>query len=178
MIVDVPAGVPVCGGGVVLPTPPPPHPEIAAAVQRTVRISMADAKRGRVAIPFPKYANFPDTKNIKVRNAESITRIQRTGCDGVRGIRFADGGKSPRAVVEMERVVEVAAEPGVRLDGLKLALDAAGRPLAEKVTALGNPPVLGASVITKFAVCPAVMVMGATGPLAEKSRPVPVSVMF
>jgi len=176
VIVDVPVGVPVCGGGVFV-TPPPPHPEITAPIRSTAAISTADAKFGRLLRPAPKRANCAETKTINVKNTETSTRIQRTGCDGVRGKRFADGGKIPRAVVEMESVVEVAVEPGVKLEGLKLALDAAGRPLAENVTALGNPPALGASVTTKFAVCPAVMVTGATGPPVEKSRPVPVSVM-
>lgn len=40
----------------------------------------------------------------------------------------------PRAVVEMDKVVEVTALPGVRLPGVKLALEAEGSPEAEKVT--------------------------------------------
>ena len=91
---------------------------------------------------------------------------------------FVEGGKVPRAVVEIDKVVEVAVPPGVRLDGLKLALEADGSPLAEKVTALGKPPVPGVNEMVKLAVCPAVIVTGVVGPAAEKSMPVPVSVMF
>ena len=82
----------------------------------------------------------------------------------------------PRAVVEIDSVVEVAAPPGVRLDGLKLALEAEGSPAAEKVTVLAKPPVPGVNEMVKLAVCPAVMVTGELGPVVEKSMPVPVRV--
>lgn len=82
----------------------------------------------------------------------------------------------PRAVVEMDKVVEVAVPPGVRLAGLKLALEADGSPLAEKVTVLAKPPAPGVNEMVKLAVCPAVMVTGEAGPAAEKSMPVPVRV--
>ena len=84
----------------------------------------------------------------------------------------------PRAVVVMESVVDVAAPPGVRLLGLKPALEAEGSPVAENETAFAKPPAPGVSVMVKLAVCPAVIITGATGPTAEKSMPVPVRVMF
>ena len=80
-----------------------------------------------------------------------------------------DGGKAPLAVVEMESVVDVAEEPGVKLVGLNVALEAAGRPEATNEIELVKPPGPGVNVMVKFAVCPAVTVTEEAGLLSVKS---------
>src|SRR5579864_1472948 len=153
-------------------TPPPPQPAIMVAVKRTVRISIAGTKRRW----------RPGLKSIRASSSnendvETSARSQKINFGGVRRLGFVDGGSMPRAVVEMVSVLDVAVEPGVKLLGLKLALDADGRPEAEKMTAFAKPPAPGVIVIVKFADCPAVTVTGATGPPVEKSMPVPLSVI-
>ncbi len=69
------------------------------------------------------------------------------------------GGRTPPfAVVAIESVVDVAEEPGVKLAGLNVGLDAEGRPEAKKEIAFVKPPGPGVNVMVKFAVCPAVTV--------------------
>ena len=79
-------------------------------------------------------------------------KLQSASCVGIPGVRGADGGNAPRAVVAMESVVVVAVPPGVTVVGLKVAVEAAGNPEAEKVIGFAKPPVPGVAVIVKFAV--------------------------
>ena len=154
-------------------TPPPPHPAITVAVRSTLMTSMADAKRrGRLGL------NNISASSSNVNDVETSAKSQKTNFGGVRGFGFVNGGTMPRAVVEMESVVEVAVAPGVKPLGLKLPLDAEGSPDAENETAFAKPPAPGVNVMVKFADCPAVIITGATGPPVEKSMPVPVRVMF
>jgi hypothetical protein len=163
VIVDVPAGVPVGGGGVELL----PHPAMVIASSAATVMNVAGAKR-RCRLFLPKKIN----PNKIVANA----RVQSANCGVIRGARLAEGGKAPRAVVAMERVVVAAVAPGVTLVGLNVALDADGNPEAEKEIAFGKPPVAGVAEIVKVAVCPAVMVAEEVGAVRAKSIPVPVSV--
>jgi hypothetical protein len=115
-------------------------------------------------------------KKINPSKIVASAKLQSANCGGIRGARGLLGGNTPRAVVEMERVVVAAVLPGVTLGGVNDALDADGTPEAENVIAFGNPPVAGAAEIVNVAVCPAVMVEVDVVAVRVKSIPVPVSV--
>lgn len=72
-------------------------------------------------------------------------------------------------VVIIIRVVEPETVPDCIVGVVKLGVEAAGRPDAEKFTGVASAPPCVPKFTTKLAVCPAGTVTGACGPVTEKS---------
>jgi len=133
-MLEVPGGVPIFGGGVLLPLP--------------------QLTRQRASVRAP---NARDQRRIFLSRLPTLTTnspITIATCHAatVQGFRPAIGtAAEPGAVVVMVRVVETGLAPGVRLAGEKLQLEAAGNPLQENVMAELRP-LTGLTVMVNVAV--------------------------
>lgn len=112
-------------------------------------------------------------ERIRPSRIAANAKLQSANCGTFHGLGAGlagiEPGKALRNVVAMENVVVAGDPPGVTLGGTNVAVEAAGNPDAANVIALENPPGPGVIVIVYIAVCPAVTVTAAPGPLSAKS---------
>jgi len=140
VILKVPGGVPIFGGGVLLPPP--------QLTRERPSVTTPNAKDHRRA--------FLLTLPMPTRNSPNTTATGNAG--KVRGFRPASGTAAPPgAAVVMVSVVDTGLPPGAMLAGEKLQLEAAGNPLQENVMAELRP-LTGLTVMVNVAVWPALMV--------------------
>jgi hypothetical protein len=131
---EVPGGVPIFGGGVLLP-PPQLTRQKASAVAPNAR-----DQRQTLLLRLP------------ILTTNSPNTIATGHAAKVQGFRPAIGTEAaPGAVVVMVSVVETGLPPGVRLAGEKLQLEAAGNPLQANVMEEFKP-LTGLTVMANVAV--------------------------
>jgi len=134
VMLEVPGGVPIFGGGVLLPPP--------QLTRERPSVTTPNAKDHRRAFLF--------TLPMLTRNSPNTTATGNAG--KVRGFRPASGTAAPPgAEVVMVSVVDTGLPPGVMLAGEKLQLEAAGNPLQENVIAELRP-LTGLTVMVNVAV--------------------------
>jgi len=146
VMLNVPAGVPP-------PPPPPPPPPLqpemlsTSSSTRRTRGNAVAARRQRsgrrAEMPKRREATKVAQRSAKATNQRSHGAASGQGREGDCGA----GGTAERAVVEMVSVVEAGFALGVTEVGLKAQEDSVGRPVQEKVMALGKPPAWGVTLI-------------------------------
>jgi hypothetical protein len=134
VMLEVPGGVPMFGGGVLLPPPQ----------LTSERPSMsAPNARDHLLIFLPR---------LPILTANSPNSIAAGHAAKVQGFRRAIGAAAELgAVVVMVSVVDTGLPPGVRLAGEKLQLEAAGNPLQANVMEEFKP-LTGLTVMVNVAV--------------------------
>jgi len=145
VMLKVPGGVPIFGGGVLLPPP--------QLTRERPSVTTPNAKDHLLIflprLPIPE-TNTPNA--MATNHAAKVQGAKVQGCGTPVGTAAA-----LCAVVVMVSVVDTGLPPGVRLAGEKLQLEAAGNPLQENVMAELRP-LTGLTVMVNVAVWPALMV--------------------
>ena len=139
MMLEVPGGVPIFGGGVLLPPP--------QLTRERPSVTTPNAK-DHLLIFLPRLP-IPETNTPNARATNHAAKVQGAKVQGFGppvGTAAALG-----AVVVMVSVVDTGLPPGVRLAGEKLQLAAAGNPLQANVMEEFRP-LTGLTVMVNVAV--------------------------